>query len=212
MSKIISFDIENTYGSDAICLGIDEAGRGCLAGPVVAACVWINRKLFPQDILSQINDSKKLSEEKREHIFNVMTELPASVFMYEWCAIDADVIDEINILQATLLAMKNSAMQLCKKLSSSPDIILVDGNKAPEITPCKCVIGGDALSYSIAAASIVAKVTKDHLLNKIGKEFPQYEFCKNKGYGTKAHLDAIAKFGICPYHRKSYAPVKKFVK
>ncbi len=212
MSKIISFDIENTYGDKAVCFGIDEAGRGCLAGPVVAACVWMNREKFPREILLQINDSKKLSEAKREEIFAMLPALPHDVFMCEWCAIDAEVIDEINILQATLLAMKNSAVQLCKKLSISPDIILVDGNKAPDISPCKCVIGGDALSYSIAAASIVAKVNKDRLLNKIGEEFPQYEFCKNKGYGTKAHLEALRKFGICPYHRKTYAPVKKFVK
>ncbi|MBD5405784.1 ribonuclease HII [bacterium] len=212
MSKIISFDIENSFGENSVCFGIDEAGRGCLAGPVVAACCWINRKAFPKNLLSLINDSKKISEAKREDIFSQLSALPSDVFMYEWCDVSAEVIDEINILQASLLAMKNAYFKLMEKISFNPDIILVDGNKAPSISPCQCVIGGDALSYSIAAASIIAKVNKDRLLNKIGEEFPCYEFFKNKGYGTKAHLEALEKFGICPYHRKTYAPVKKFIK
>ena len=212
MSKIISFDFENTFGENSICFGIDEAGRGCLAGPVVAGCVWINRHTFPKKLLSKINDSKKISEKKREEIYEELVNLPPDVFMYAWCDIDNKIIDEINILQANLPAMKNAYFKLQEKLSINPDIILIDGNKAPNISPCKTVISGDALSYSIAAASIIAKVNKDRLLNKIGEEYPQYQFCKNKGYGTKAHLNALEEFGICPYHRKSYAPIKKFVK
>ncbi|MBD5398288.1 ribonuclease HII [bacterium] len=212
MSKIISFDIENSFGENSVCFGIDEAGRGCLAGPVVAGCCWMNRRAFPQKLLSLINDSKKISEAKREDIFLQLSALPSDVFMYEWADVSAKVIDEINILQASLLAMKNAYFKLMEKVSFNPDIILVDGNKSPSISPCKCVIGGDAISYSIATASIIAKVNKDHLLNEIGERFPQYEFCKNKGYGTKGHLEALEKFGICPYHRKTYAPVKKFVK
>jgi ribonuclease HII len=210
--KIISFDIENSFGENSICFGIDEAGRGCLAGPVVAACVWINRKKFPPELLLKINDSKKINEKKREEIFKELSLLPADIFMYEWSEVDANIIDEINILQASLLAMKNAYLKLQKKMNVRPDIILIDGNKAPDIEPTKTVISGDAISYSIATASIIAKVNKDRLLNKIGEEYPLYQFEKNKGYGTKLHLEALEKFGISPYHRKTYAPVKKFIK
>lgn len=212
MPLSISFNIENSFGQDSICFGIDEAGRGCLAGPVVASCVWMNRKLFPIDLLSQINDSKKLTEHQREDIFNKLTLLPPEIFQFSFDAIDNNIIDEINILQATMLAMKNAYIKLQKKMNLTPNIILIDGNKSPDITPTKTIIKGDSLSYSIATASIIAKVKKDYLLNEIGKLYPHYEFFKNKGYGTKSHLEALNKYGICPYHRKTYAPVKKIIK
>ena len=210
----ISFDIENSFikNCDDIVLGIDEAGRGCLAGPVVAGCCWINQNKFPMDLLCKIDDSKKISEKNREKIFSELCSLDDDVFMFEYDAVSADVIDEINILQASLLAMKNAYEKLLPRLKSLPVVTLVDGNKAPVIAPCKTVISGDAISYSIAAASIVAKVMKDRILNEIGLSFPEYDFQKNKGYGTKAHLEAIAKYGVSKYHRKTYAPVKKYVK
>lgn len=210
LEKKISFEIENSYGEDAICYGIDEAGRGCLAGPVVASCVWLNRKEFPKELLKEINDSKKLSEKKRERIFKELDELPSNIFMYAYEAINNEIIDEINILQATLLAMKKAYEKLQEKMLYKADIILIDGNKSPLISPCKTIIKGDSLSYSIATASIISKVKKDYLLNEIGKKYPYYEFGKNKGYGTKQHIEALKKYGASPYHRKSYAPVKNY--
>lgn len=210
----ISFDIEKSFmtAETDIVVGIDEAGRGCLVGPVVAACVWINQNEFPPNLLLQINDSKKIPEDKREVIFREMCLLPDNIFMFEWCDISAEVIDDINILQATLLAMKNAYHNLEKKIVCKPKMSLVDGNQSPNITPVETVIKGDAVSYSIAAASIVAKVMKDRLLNSIGLEFPYFNFDKNKGYGTKNHLMALEKFGPTKFHRKTYAPVKKFIK
>ena len=210
----ISFDIEKSFmkNSNDIVLGVDEAGRGCLVGPVVAGCCWINQNKFPPELLYRINDSKKISEKNREEIFSELSALPNDIFMFEYDAVPASVIDEINILQASLLAMKNAYNKLLPKLNNLPVITLVDGNKEPQINPCHTVISGDAISYSIAAASIIAKVMKDRLLNEIGKNFPEYEFEKNKGYGTKSHMIALEKFGITKYHRKTYAPVKKYIK
>nr|MCR5506368.1 ribonuclease HII [bacterium] len=175
--KTISFDIEKSFMTNAsdIVLGIDEAGRGCLVGPVVAGCCWINQEKFPPEILCKINDSKKISEKNREKIFEELSALSDDIFMFEYDAVSASVIDEINILQASLLAMKNAYQKLLPRLKNKPIISLVDGNKAPLISPCHTVISGDAISYSIAAASIIAKVMKDRLLNEIGKNFPEYE-------------------------------------
>ena len=210
----ISFEIENIFMTNKtdIVLGLDEAGRGCLAGPVVAACVWINQELFPKELLVQINDSKKLSEIKRNKIFSELQKLDKSVFMFEYQEISSEIIDEINILQASLLAMGKAYQKLLPRLFNKPVISLVDGNQSPDIHPCQTIIAGDAKSYSIATASIIAKVKKDELLNKIAEKYPMYNFEKNKGYGTKSHLEALGKYGISPFHRKSYAPVKKYIK
>lgn len=214
VDKKISFNIEKSFmtNNSDIILGVDEAGRGCLVGPVVAGCVWINQEKFPSELLARINDSKKISEKNREDIYKHLCELDDDVFMFEYDAVSAGVIDEINILQASLLAMKNAHQKLLPRLKNKPVMTLVDGNKAPLITPCHTVVSGDAISFSIAAASIVAKVNKDHLLNEIGKKFPEFQFEKNKGYGTKAHIEALKKYGPTPYHRLSYAPVKECIK
>ncbi len=214
VDKKISFNIEKSFmtNNSDIILGVDEAGRGCLVGPVVAGCVWINQEKFPSELLARINDSKKISEKNREDIYKHLCELDDDVFMFEYDAVSAGVIDEINILQASLLAMKNAYQKLLPRLKNKPVMTLVDGNKAPLITPCHTVVSGDAISFSIAAASIVAKVNKDHLLNEIGKKFPEFQFEKNKGYGTKAHIEALKKYGPTPYHRLSYAPVKEYIK
>ena len=174
--------------------GVDEAGRGPLAGPVVAAAV-----IFPPDYLhSEINDSKKLSAAKREKLYEIIKKDSLAIGMR---VVDADVIDNVNILQASLQAMRDAVLEL----SASPDFLLVDGlHRIPIITPQKPLVKGDSLSISIAAASIIAKVTRDHIMEMYHRQFPQYNFQQNKGYGTKEHLNAIRQFGICKIHRKSF--------
>jgi ribonuclease HII len=212
--RAISFGIEDSFASAPgdIVLGIDEAGRGCLAGPVAAACAWIGRGKFPPELLARIDDSKKISENNREDIFDELCALPSDAFMFEYALAEAEEIDRINILQASLAAMKTAYEKLLPRLPRVPKAVLVDGNRAPEIPHSKTIIGGDAKSYSIAAASIAAKVMKDRALGKIGLEYPQYGFANNKGYGTAAHLAALAEHGPCPYHRMTYAPVKNSIK
>lgn len=174
--------------------GVDEAGRGPLAGPVVAAAV-----ILPHDYInSEINDSKQLSAAKREMLYNVI-EKDAVAFGVR--IVEADVIDDVNILQASLQAMRDAVLEL----NESPDFLLVDGlHRIPIITPQKPLVKGDCLSISIAAASIMAKVTRDRIMEMYHRQFPQYNFRQNKGYGTKEHLDAIREFGICKIHRKSF--------
>lgn len=173
--------------------GIDEAGRGPLAGPVAAACVVLDEAHIPEGI----NDSKKLSPQKREKLFE---EIMASAVVS--CAlVDEKTIDAINILQATKLAMRRAA----EGLAAPPDFILIDGNFV--IGACKserAVIGGDAKSASIAAASIIAKVTRDRLMLRLDEEYPMYGFKNHKGYGTREHIENLLKYGPCPYHRRSF--------
>lgn len=174
--------------------GVDEAGRGPLAGPVVAAAV-----ILPLDYAHpEINDSKQLSAAKRERLYNII-EKDAVAFGMK--VIEADIIDEVNILQASLQAMRDAVLEL----NESPDFLLVDGpHRIPIITPQKPLIKGDCLSISIAAASIMAKVTRDRIMEMYHRQFPQYNFRQNKGYGTKEHLDAIREYGVCKIHRKSF--------
>ena len=173
--------------------GIDEAGRGPLAGPVCAACVILDKDNIPEGI----NDSKKLSEKKREVLYDKIMDSAIVSFSL----VDAKVIDEINIRQATILAMQNAA----KGMNIKPDYLLIDGNFTIGLSENeKFVIGGDAKSLSIGAASIIAKVTRDRLMLKIDEEYPMYNFKKHKGYGTKEHIEAIRKYGPCPYHRASF--------
>jgi ribonuclease HII len=174
--------------------GIDEAGRGPLAGPVVAAAVI----LPPGYLNSEINDSKKLSAGKREELYETISKEAVAIGMM---VVDADTIDRVNILQATLQAMRDAVLEL----PSSPDFLLIDGNqRIPILTPQKPIVKGDSLSISIAAASIIAKVSRDRIMEMYHRQFPQYNFQQNKGYGTKEHLDAIKQFGICKIHRKSF--------
>ena len=211
MLKQISFNYENQFikNSSDIVIGIDEAGRGCLAGSVVAACVWINQSKFPKQLLEQINDSKKLSESKRLFIFNELMNLPTDTFIYTYHDIDAEIIDKINILQATFKAMSEAYRKITKLLTTFPVKVLIDGNQKPKDIPNSFnIIKGDSLSYSIATASIIAKVQKDKLLNEIGNLYPQYAFNKNKCYGTKSHLSLLQKYVVSPLHRKSYKQIK----
>ena len=186
--------------------GIDEAGRGPWAGPVVAgAVVFLTRDINPY-LLDSLNDSKKLSAKKREQLYELIKEegLKGNL-CYAVGQATAQEIDEINILQATFNAMRRAV----ENLSVVPDVALIDGNQTPKPFNCKVktIIKGDSISMSVAAASIVAKVYRDNLLKELAKEYPQYCFEKNAGYGTKAHIDALKKYGICKEHRKSYKPI-----
>lgn len=191
------FEIEKNAikkGYKSIC-GVDEAGRGPLAGPVCAAAV-----ILPTDFyIEGLNDSKKLSEKKREELFDVITE---NAIAYSINYGTLEEIEQFNILNATFLAMNRSI----EGLSVKPDYCLIDGNRIPkEIKfPCETVIKGDSLSCSIAAASILAKVTRDRLMLEYDKKYPQYGFAKHKGYGTKAHYEAIRNHGVCEIHRLSF--------
>ena len=185
-------------GYEYIC-GIDEAGRGPLCGPVVAAAVILKKA----DKIEGVNDSKKLSQKKREALYEIIKQRAIS---YSVGIVDEKTIDEINILEATRLAMKKAV----EGLNVKPDYALVDAEKKVPIdilyTP---IIKGDALSESIAAASIIAKVTRDRMVMELDKKYPEYNFAKNKGYGTKEHTDAIKKYGLCDAHRRSFC--KKFM-
>ena len=180
-------------GFSAVC-GIDESGRGPLAGPVCAAAV-----ILPPDCdIPGLNDSKKLSEKKREALFPVIQE-KALAFGIGWAT--AEEIDRVNILQATFLAMARAV----EALPAPADYALVDGNRMPPLPiPGETIVKGDATSASIAAASILAKVSRDRLLRRLDEEHPEYGFAKHKGYGTKAHYEAIRKYGLLPEHRRSF--------
>lgn len=183
---------------------LDEAGRGPLAGPVVAACVLVNPDFQLNDErLKLVNDSKKLSEKKREELFDLIY----GQFSVGVGITDHETIDRINILEATFLSMKKAVGSLRDK----PDVLLVDGKMTIPNTSFaqKAIVDGDALVFSIAAASIVAKVTRDRIMVKMHDKFPQYAFNLHKGYGTKLHLERIQEFGPCQIHRKTFAPIKK---
>lgn len=194
--KIDWLKYENEAKADGynIVCGIDEAGRGPLAGPVCAAAV-----ILPDGcIIEGVNDSKKLTEKKREQLFDVIKETAVA---YSIATADEKEIDEINILQATYLAM-NRAFQ---GLNLEPDMALVDGNRDPGLgIPTRMIVKGDANSMSIAAASILAKVTRDRFMLEMDKKYPQYQFAKHKGYGTKLHYEMLDKYGASEIHRMTF--------
>ena len=180
--------------------GVDEVGRGPLAGPVVCAAVIM--PLEEADLIVGVDDSKKVSEKKREILSE---EIKKRALAYTVVEVSEKDIDEINILEATKLGMKKAI----ESLPITPDIVLTDGNMTIDIAlPQTSVIHGDALSYSIGAASIVAKVYRDKLMDEFALTYPEYAFEKNKGYGTAAHINAIKEFGLCPIHRRTFT--KKF--
>lgn len=187
-------EFEREYDGCSLICGVDEAGRGPLAGPVTAGAV-----ILPKDcMILYLNDSKKLSEKRREELFWEIREKAVS---YSVGIVGPERIDEINILQATYEAMR----QAVSGLGVVPDLLLNDAVTIPELAiPQVPIIKGDAKSVSIAAASILAKVTRDHLMEEYDKQFPQYGFAKHKGYGTAAHVAAIREFGPCPIHRRSF--------
>ncbi|MCI1269491.1 MAG: ribonuclease HII [Ruminococcus sp.] len=195
MADFDLFDYDDAIRNDyPVLCGVDEAGRGPLAGDVYAAAV-----ILPHDLrINGINDSKKLSEKKREFLYDIIVQKSIS-----WCVATASVeeIDRLNILQATMLAMKRAI----SGLNSKSDIIIVDGNKAPDVDQnVVTLIKGDATSASIAAASILAKVSRDRYMRKLSETYPQYQFEKHKGYGTKLHTELLLKYGPSEIHRKTF--------
>ena len=197
-----TFEIEREY-EGLLIAGVDEAGRGPLCGPVIAAAVIIPISLWKRNEIDLINDSKKMTKARRESV-------------YEWikencvCAVGESSpteIDEINILQASLLAMTRAV----SGLELSPDFVLVDGNRVPKNIIGRAIVKGDAKSISIAAASIVAKVMRDQIMTELAQEFPEYGWDKNMGYPTVMHLEAIQNHGINQHYRKSFKPVKKLL-
>ncbi len=194
----VNLEMERTLWAQGIVqiAGVDEAGRGPLAGPVVAAAV-----IFPKElIIDGVNDSKKLSAGRRGDLFTLISEQAISIGVG---IVDHEVIDSMNILQATILAMRKAL----EKLTVSPDYTLVDGNSFRHDTlRFQNVINGDEKSFTIAAASIIAKVTRDRFMCELDACFPQYGFARHKGYGTRQHIEAIRTYGLCEIHRKSFHP------
>jgi ribonuclease HII len=202
-----NFLIENNY-SNLLVAGIDEAGRGSLAGPVVAACVILDRDNFPDGI----NDSKKLTKTKRQKIFFELK----NKAKFGIGIVGEEIIDKINILQASKLAMLLALEDLQKKYQVFVQVVLVDGNFIPflkqdKISDIISVIKGDQKSLSIAAASIIAKETRDEIIKQFHAKYSQFGFDKNAGYGTKFHLEKIREFGVCQIHRKSFEPIKSIL-
>ena len=200
MSQINMWEIEEgcrAQGFGLIC-GVDEAGRGPLAGPVCAAAV-----ILPYGLeIPGLTDSKKLSDKKRRELFPVIQQ---EAITYGIGLASREEIDEINILQATFLAMERAL----GALSLRPELVLIDGNREKDFgLPVKTVVKGDSLSMNIAAASVLAKVTRDDLMLELAKEYPQYGFDIHKGYGTRAHYDALREYGPCPIHRTTF--LRKF--
>ncbi len=199
MSALDEFDAVLRQNYPLLC-GVDEAGRGPLAGPVCCAAVILD----PANPIEGLNDSKKLSEKKREALY---PQICQKALAWRVVFVDEDTIDRINILQATMLGMR----QAVEELAVVPDHVLIDGNRCPEGLPAtsQFVIGGDATSASIAAASILAKVSRDHYMMDLAKQYPQYALEQHKGYGTKLHYERIAEYGLQPFHRRSF--LKKLV-
>ena len=196
--EIDNYKYEHELWNEGIGLvaGVDEVGRGPLIGPVVAAAV-----ILPHDFyLEGLTDSKKLSEKKRELFYKIIKEKAIAIGIG---IIDEKRIAEINIYEATKEAMKDAI----RKLEPRPEYILIDAMPLDIDIPTKSIIKGDFLSVTISAASVIAKVTRDHMLYEMDKEYPMYDLKNNKGYGTKKHLEAIKQYGICKYHRLSYKPV-----
>ncbi len=199
MNAMLEYETELYNSGKKLICGIDEAGRGPLAGPVCAAAV-----ILPKDLIIEgINDSKKLSEKKRVVLYDEITEKALA-----WSAefVFQDVIDKINIRQATHLAMQNAV----NSLGFEPDILIVDGNDRIEFNKIESlyIVKGDAKSQTIAAASIIAKVTRDRYMTELSEKYPEYGFEKHKGYGTKAHCEAIRRFGVSDVHRKTFMTPK----
>jgi len=187
--------------------GIDEAGRGPLAGPVVAAAAVIDRTAARRKLLKLIDDSKKLALENREEAYEAM--IASGLVQFAVAEATVEEIDHINILQATFLAMRRALQALAEQ----PEVVLIDGNQLPPELGCRAeaIVGGDAHSYSIAAASIFAKVTRDRYMARLAETFPGYGWETNRGYGSAQHLAALKQLGPTPHHRMSFAPLGRLL-
>ncbi len=193
LNERFQFDSDMRKAHGIVC-GIDEAGRGPLAGDVYAAAVILRDDVF----IDGLNDSKKLSEKKREQLFDEIIEKAEA---YCIATATAAEIDELNILGATFLAMKRA----CEGLKIKAEYALIDGNRTPSLDiPAEAVVKGDSKSASIAAASILAKVARDRYMKELDEKYPEYRFCKHKGYGTRLHYEMLSQYGMCPEHRRSF--------
>ena len=206
-----TFNLEDELSlpDDALIAGVDEVGRGPLAGPVVASAVVINRSLCPSNILARIDDSKRLSQKNRNIVLTLIHKISVTGTGFA----DRNEIDELNILWASMLAMERAIQELQSKLDRPLDAVLVDGNRLPNLKcPGYAIVKGDTKSVSIAAASVVAKTVRDDFMSQMASLHPEYGWEKNMGYGTRQHLDALKKFGPTELHRQSFRPVFEVLK
>ena len=204
------FSLEESLGlsTSAVIVGVDEVGRGPLAGPVTAAAVFFDRQKITSDLLTKIDDSKKIAQKKRATISKQIESI--AIIGIGWAS--SGEIDQLNILEATMLAMQRAIFSLQKQIILDPDYILIDGNKVPRLDfPSKAIVRGDEKSLSIAAASIVAKSTRDAFMTSLSKLYPGYGWEKNAGYGTREHLAAIEREGITVHHRRSFKPIANYL-
>ena len=204
------FSIEESLGlsTRAVIVGVDEVGRGPLAGPVTAAAVFVDRQKITSDLLTKIDDSKKIPQKQRATISKQIEGI--AIIGIGWAS--SSEIDQLNILEATMLAMQRAIFSLRKQIILDPDYILIDGNKVPRLDfPSKAIVRGDEKSLSIAAASIVAKSKRDAFMTSLSKLYPGYGWEKNAGYGTREHLAAIEREGITVHHRRSFKPIANYL-
>ena len=204
------FSLEESLGlsTSAVIVGVDEVGRGPLAGPVTAAAVFVDRQKITSDLLTKIDDSKKIAQNKRATISKQIESI--AIIGIGWAS--SGEIDQLNILEATMLAMQRAIFSLQKQIILDPDYILIDGNKVPRLDfPSKAIVRGDEKSLSIAAASIVAKSKRDAFMASLSKLYPGYGWEKNAGYGTREHLAAIEREGITVHHKRSFKPIAKYL-
>ena len=204
------FSLEEGLGlsTSAVIVGVDEVGRGPLAGPVTAAAVFFDRQKITSDLLTKIDDSKKIAQKKRATISKQIESI--AIIGIGWAS--SGEIDQLNILEATMLAMQRAIFSLQKQIILDPDYILIDGNKVPRLDfPSKAIVRGDEKSLSIAAASIVAKSKRDAFMTSLSKLYPGYGWEKNAGYGTREHLAAIEREGITVHHRRSFKPIANYL-
>jgi len=204
------FSLEEGLGlsTSAVIVGVDEVGRGPLAGPVTAAAVFFDRQKITSDLLTKIDDSKKIAQKKRATISKQIESI--AIIGIGWAS--SGEIDQLNILEATMLAMQRAIFSLQQQIILDPDYILIDGNKVPRLDfPSKAIVRGDEKSLSIAAASIVAKSKRDAFMTSLSKLYPGYGWEKNAGYGTREHLAAIEREGITVHHRRSFKPIANYL-
>lgn len=200
------------HGDDgARVIGLDEAGRGPWAGPVVAGAAWLDPERCPAELLRGLDDSKRLSPARRAQLYEMLEDSAArGAAALGLGTAGVAEIDDANILQASLRAMARAAADLAARSGHAPEAALVDGNRLPELPcPAQAVVGGDGLSLSIAAASIVAKVTRDRRMAALARDHPGYGWERNRGYGTAEHRAALARLGVTPHHRRSFRPVRE---
>jgi len=204
------FSLEESLGlsTSAVIIGVDEVGRGPLAGPVTAAAVFVDRQKITLDLSTKIDDSKKIPQKKRATISKQIESM--AIIGMGWAS--SGEIDQLNILEATMIAMQRAVLSLRKQIILDPDYILIDGNKVPSFDfPSKAIVRGDEKSLSIAAASIVAKSKRDAFMTSLSKLYPCYGWEKNAGYGTREHLVAIERNGITAHHRRSFKPIANYL-